>query len=197
MCKMRNVLALLLAGVLFAVVVVLFAEQGTGESAVSIRKSEAQTVLYTVYRGPYETIGKPISELYALAAQKKIKICGYLSLVYLNNPYYTSQNDTGQHCLTEIRIPVGEEAMQQAGSLGEMTDVKKLQSIEVAVMKKQIGQVDYEAIFRNLYEQIAKQGYRPADDAAEVFSGDMKSGDYTQMKSELIVPVRKIEQSKK
>jgi effector-binding domain-containing protein len=190
-------MAVSLGVMLAGLAVALFAEQGTGESDVSIRKSNAQTVLYTVYRGPYETIGKPISELYALAAQKNMKICGYPSLVYLNNPYYTSQNDTGQHCLTEIRIPVDEDAMQQAGTLGAMTDVKEMPSIEVAVMKKQIGQTDYKAIFRNLYEQIAKQGYRPADDVAEVFSGNAKSGDYTQMKSELIVPVRKIEQTKK
>jgi DNA gyrase inhibitor GyrI len=193
MSKARMCMAVSLGVMLAGLAVALFAEQGTGESDVSIRKSNAQTVLYTVYRGPYETIGKPISELYALAAQKNMKICGYPSLVYLNNPYYTSQNDTGQHCLTEIRIPVGEDTMQQAGTLGAMTDVKEMPSIEVAVMKKQIGQTDYKAIFRNLYEQIAKQGYRPADDVAEVFSGNAKSGDYTQMKSELIVPVRKIE----
>jgi DNA gyrase inhibitor GyrI len=185
-------LGILLAGL----AVDLLAEQGTGESDFSIRKSEAQTVLYTIYRGPYEAIGKPIGELYALAGQKKITPCGPVSLVYLNNPYYTTQENAGQHCLTEIRIPVGQEVMQQAGTLGAMTDVKKLQSIEVAVMKKQVGQMDYATFFRNLYGQIAKQGYRSADGPVEVFS-DMKVGsDYTQMKSEIIVPVVKIEQSK-
>ena len=194
MCKKRNVLVLLLLVVVAAVALELFAEQGTGESDFAIRKSEAQTVLYTVYRGPYEGIGKPIGELYALAAQKKIKICGPLSLVYLNNPYYTLQNDIGKHCLTEIRIPVGEEVLQEAETFGEMTDVKELKSIKIAVIQKNIGQMDYRAIFKSLYEQIARQGYRPADTATEVFLSNMASGDYdyTRIKSEIIVPVARI-----
>ncbi len=197
MSKMRNVLVLLLVVLLAVIAIKLFAEQTAGEPDFSMQKSEAQTVLYTVYRGPYEKVVKPIGELYALAAQKKIIPRGAISLVYLNNPYYTSQDNSGKHCLTEIRIPVSEEAMQQAVTLGEMTDVKKLRSIEVAVMKKQIEQKDYEAFFGKLYEQIAKKGYRPADNAIEIFKGDAMGGDYSRMKSEIMIPVVKIEQGRK
>jgi len=192
MSRIRKVSVILLTVVSVAVVVELFAEQGTEEPVFSIRKSETQIVLYTVYRGPYESIGKPIGELYALAAQKKIIPRGAVSLVYLNNPYYSSQDNSGKHCLTEIRIPVNEEAMQQAGTLGQMTDVKMLRPIEVAVMKKQTGSKDYEAFFSELYGQIVKAGYRPMDNAVETFSGNTMSGDYSRMTSQLLVPVAKI-----
>ncbi len=204
MNKTRVITAIGLGYVLAGLAIVLYAQQGSAEPDFSIRKSEQQTVLYTIYRGPYEAIGKPISDLYALAGREKMTPCGSLSLVYLNNPFHTSQDYTGQHCLTEIRIPVGQEAIQRAGTLGAMTDVKKLSSIEVAVMQKQVGQADYAAFFKNLYERIAKEGYRLADDAFEVFSGNMTGSDYTQMtgsdytqiKAEVMVPVIKIGQSK-
>jgi len=64
---MRNMLVLLLVVVVAAVTVELFAEQDSSNSDFSIKKSEAQTVLYTVYLGPYENVGKPIGELYGLA----------------------------------------------------------------------------------------------------------------------------------
>jgi DNA gyrase inhibitor GyrI len=188
-----KVFVILLAVLLVAVVVELFAEQGKEEPDFSIRKSEAQTVLYTVYRGPYESVGKPIGELFTLAAQKKIIPRGSVSLVYLNNPHQTIRDNPAQHCITEIRIPVNEEAMQQTGTLGQMTDVKMLRPVEVAVMKKQPGSKDYEAIFSKLYGQIAKAGYRPVDNAVETFSGNTASGDYSRMTSEILVPVVKLD----
>jgi effector-binding domain-containing protein len=197
MSKTKCLLVLLFVAVTIGIVVELFAGQPAEESAFSIRKLESQIVLYTVYRGPYGKIGKPIGELFVMAAQKRIIPRGPVSLVYLNNPYATSQDSTGKHCLTEIRIQVGEEAMQQAGTLGAMTDVKTLKPTEVAVVKKQIGQMSYDALFENLYERIAQEGYRPIDDAFEVFAGSMMSSDYSQAKSEIMVPVAKIEQVKK
>jgi effector-binding domain-containing protein len=72
-----------------------------------------------------------------------------------------------------------------------MTDIKTLKATEYAVMKKQLGQTDYEAFYRALYERIAKEGYHRTDNAIEVFSGNMMGVDYTQMKSEVMVPVAK------
>jgi effector-binding domain-containing protein len=187
MRKIKNVLMLLLVVIVAAVTVELFAEQSSGESDFSIKKSEAQTVLYTVYRGPYEKIGKSIGELYGLAMQKKIIPRGSVSLVYLNNPQNTSQ----EHLLTEIRIPVGDEALQQAGTLGEMTDVKKLPATDVAVMKKQLGQTDYAAFYGRFYARIVKEGYHATDNVAEVFIDSGMGGDYSRMKSEIMVPVAK------
>jgi effector-binding domain-containing protein len=187
MSKMRNVMVLLLVVMVSALTVELFAEQGSGESDFSIKKSAAQTVLYTVYRGPYEGIGSPVGELYATAMQKHIKPNGPIALVYLNNPQSTSR----EHYLVEIRIPVDANALQQAGSLGPMTDVKTLNATEYAVMKKQAGQRDYDAFYRTLYERITKEGYHRTDNAIEVFTENSMSGDYSQMKTETMVPVMK------
>ena len=187
MSKMRNMLVLLLVVIVAAVTVELFAGQDIGESVFSIKKSDTQTVLYTVYRGPYESIGKSIGELYALAIRKNIMPRGPLAMVYLNNP----QNTSREHFFTEIRIPVDPNALQQAGTLGPMTDIKTLKATEYAVMKKQPGQTDYEAFYRDLYGRIAKDGYRRTDNAVEVFTSAGMGADYSQMKTDVMVPVVK------
>ena len=166
----------------------ILAEKATDKSNITIRQLEPQTVLYTIYRGGYEGIGKAIGELYALATQKKIWPRGALSCVYLNNPQYISK----EHCLTEIRIPVAKEALKQAGTLGEMTDIKELRAMEVAVINKQGMQVNYSALFNELYDGISKMGYRGSDNEWETFAGKAKSMDYMNMKSEIMLPVEKI-----
>jgi effector-binding domain-containing protein len=187
MGKMKNMLVLLLVVIVAAVTVELFAEQSSGESDFSIKKSEAQTVLYTVYRGQYEKMGDAISKLYGLAGKKKIIPRGPVATVHLNNPQNTSQ----EHFLTEIRIPVGDEAMQYAGKLGEMTDIKTLQPMDVAVMKKQ-PKLDYSTFYRRFYERITKEGYRPTDGAITVFPSAGPASDYSELEAEISVPVSKI-----
>lgn len=184
---MRNMVVLLLVVMVSAITVELLAEQSNGNSDFSIKKSGAQTVLYTIYRGPYENVGKPIGELYGLAMQKNIRPRGSIAMVYLNNP----QNISREHVLVEIRIPVDPNALQQAGTLGPMTDIKTLKATEYAVMKKQLGQTDYAAIYRTLYGRIAKEGYHRTDNVVEVFTETGMGGDYSQMKSEIMVPVAK------
>lgn len=153
---------------------------------ISVRKMEAQTVLYTIYRGPYDGVGKPIGELYALAGKNQIVPKGPLSLVYLNSPAYISP----EHYLTEIRIPVGEEAGKLAGTLGAMTDVKSLRAHEVVAVEKAGGDRDYAGIYGRLYTWMAKNGYNPMDDAVEVFA-EAGGRSYDQAKSEIMVPVVK------
>jgi effector-binding domain-containing protein len=185
---MRNILVLILAGIVLAAFTVeLFAEaNGTG-SDFTIKKLEAQTVLYTVYRGPYEGIGSPVGELFGTAMQKNIKPNGPIALVYLNNPQGTSR----EHYLVEIRIPVDANALQQAGSLGPMTDIKTLNAATYAVMKRQAGDMDYEAFYHKLYDRITKEGYHRMDNAIEVFTDVGMGGNYSQMKTETMVPVIK------
>jgi len=161
------------------------AEEKAKEAAISVRKVEAQTVLYTIYRGPYEGVGKPIGELYALAGKNGIAPRGGPALVYLNNPALVSQ----EHLLTEIRIPVGEEAKKLAGTLGAMTDVKSVGPHEAAVIEKAGGDMDYAGIYARLYEWIGKNGYRSMDNASEVFKGGGRGGG--SMSSEIMVPVAK------
>ncbi len=166
----------------------LFAEQTTNKLNITIRQSQPQTVIYTVYRGSYEKIGLSIIKLFALAGQKGIYPRGQLSCVYLNNPGYVSS----EHLLTEIRIPVGEDALKLAGTLGEMTDVKALPAMEVAVAEKPVGLTDLSALYNDLYSWIAKQNYRTTENACEKFLSGGMSGNYAQMKSEIMIPVRKL-----
>jgi effector-binding domain-containing protein len=192
MPKIKKGPAILLTTVLIAVAVELPAGQQTAESDFSIRKSGKQTVLYTVYRGPYDSIGKPIGQLYTLAMKNNITPRGPASLVYLNNP----QNISPEHYLTEIRIPVAEDAIKHTGELGVMTDVKTLQPTDIAVMKKLPGQMDYGSLYNKFYQNIAEHGYRPTDNVIEVFTDNMMGGDYSRMKSEIMVPIVKIDSGK-
>jgi DNA gyrase inhibitor GyrI len=161
------------------------AEQTADKSNFTIRKLETQTVLYTIYRGQYQDIGKTIGDLYALAIKNQIWPRGSLTFVFLNNPQYVS----GEHCLVEIRIPVGQDALKLAGTLGEMTDVKTIKGIEAAVVNKPAGQTDYSSIFNNIYTWIAKQGYRAVDNACETFDTNSGVTDYTKITSEIMIPV--------
>jgi effector-binding domain-containing protein len=187
MCKTKNILVLLTVVIVAAVTVELLAVQGNSDSDFAIKKLDAQTVLYTVYRGPYESIGSAVGELYGLAARKKITPRGPIAMVYLNNP----QNTSREHYLVEIRIPVDANALQQAGSLGPMTDIKTLKATEYAVMKRQPGDMDYGAFYQTLYGRITKEGYHRTDNAIEVFTEVGMGGNYSQMKTETMVPVVK------
>jgi hypothetical protein len=164
------------------------AEQGKTEQAkISIRKVGDRTVLYTLYRGPYEKIGSSIGQLYATAGKSGIAPRGNLTLVYLNNAGYTSP----EHYLTEIRIPVDKDALKLAGTLGPMTDVKNLRAVEMAVLDKAAGDMDYPGIYARLYTWIGKNGHYPVDSAEESFFG-AASQDVEKMKSEVSVPVGRV-----
>lgn len=192
MSKAKVRFILLLAIVLVAIGVVgICAEQATNEPKITIRQLGSQTVLYSIYRGDYSKVGPAIGKLYALAGKSGIYPRGSLSCVYLNSPRYVSS----EHCLTEIRIPVGEEALKLAGTLGEMTDVKTMPAMEVAVVEKSMGETDYAAIFNRLYTWIAKQGYLATDDACETFLTNNERN-YALMKSEIMIPVKKLSVSK-
>lgn len=189
MSKLRVWSLLLLIMALIAISVVgISAESTADQSAFTVRKAEKQVVLYTIHRGSYDKVGETIGKLFALASQKGIAPRGQVSYVYLNNPQYVSS----EHWLTEIRIPVAEEALKLAGTLGEITDVKSLPAMELAVAVKPEGQADPGPIYDSLYTWIAKQGYRAVDNACETFLGGGMVVNYAQMKSEIMVPVKKI-----
>jgi effector-binding domain-containing protein len=181
-------LLLLVLGSTAIMTIGISAEQSADKSDITIRQLEPQTVLYTVYRGEYGKIGKAIGDLYALAMKNKILPRGSLYCVYLNNPQYVS----GEHYLVEVRVPVAEDALKLAGTLGEMTDVKTIKAMEVAVTKKSPGQTDHALVYNSLYLWIAKNGYIATDNACEIFTSDAWAMDYAQMKSEIMIPVKKI-----
>jgi len=173
------------------VTVALRAEQATGKSEIVIRQVKPQTVLYTIYRGDYDRVGQAIGSLYAQAVKNKIWPSGALQFAYLNNPDHVSK----EHWLTEIRIPVKEDALKLAGTLGEMTDVKKLPTMTMVVATKSAGQADAGPQYTNLGDWILKHGYMVDGGPCEKFLSNAKTGNYTQMKSEIMIPVKKISAS--
>jgi effector-binding domain-containing protein len=193
MSKVKVLSLILLAMVLLAVSAIeIFAEQAKEEPKITIRKLQQQTVLYTIYRGSYEKMGVAIGNLYALAGQKGVYPRGSMCCVYLNNPQYVSS----EHQLTEIRIPVGEEALKLAGTLGEMTEVKTVPAMDVAVAVKPEGVADSSTIYKNLGLWMYKKGYAATEGPMEIFLTNSEAGNYAQMKSEIMIPVEKLSQNK-
>ena len=178
---------------LMAVCVIhISAKPSTEKNGISIRKIKEEVVLYTIYRGGYDRIGPVMGKLYALAGKNRISPRGSVYYVYLNNPNLVSS----QHWLTEVRIPVSKDALKAAGTLGEMTDIKILPATEVAVAVKPEGQADPSDIYNRLYAWIFKQGYITSGSAREVFLTNAMSGNYTQMKTEIIIPIQKFSPAK-
>ena len=168
-------------------IVKVLAKSPTGKSSFVIRKVKEQVVLYTIHRGSYDKVGPVIGRLYGLAGKKGIIPRGSAYHVYLNNPRRVSS----EHWLTEIRIPVGKEALKFAGSLGEMTDIKNLPAVDMAVAVKPEGQADPGQIYSNLYRWILQEGYVVVDSAYEMFLTNAMSGNYEKMKTEIMIPVYK------
>jgi effector-binding domain-containing protein len=189
MKKLRaSPLLLSLAGLMVVSAAVISAKPPAEKPAFSIRKVEKQVVLYTIYRGSYDRTGPAVGRLFALAGRKGLRPRGPVSYVYLNNPKQVSS----EHWLTEIRIPVGKEALKLAGTLGEMTDVKALPAFEVAVAVKPEGQADPGLIYDRLYTWIYQQGYVVNQGPMEMFVTNVMGSNYTRMKSEIMVPVMKV-----
>jgi effector-binding domain-containing protein len=187
MGKLRTLLLLAAVCLIFVSIVEISATSAGGKSAFTLRRVEEQFVLYTIYRGNYDKAGPAIGKLYALAGSKGVRPIGPMSHVYLNNPRLV----TSQHWLTEIRIPVGKEALKLAGTLGEMTDVKALPAMEVVVAVKPKGQSDPAPIYEDLYRWILKEGYIAAEGPIETFLTNTETGNYAQMKTEIMFPVSK------
>jgi effector-binding domain-containing protein len=187
MGKMKVWFVLLLLVCLTITAVRICAESPKDQSAFTIREVEPQVVLYTIHRGSYEQAGKAIGKLYELAGRKGIPPCGWAFFVYLNNP----QNVSSEHWLTEIRIPVAKDALRLTGTLGKMTDVKELPAIKVAVAVKQIGQADPGYVYKNLGAWILKQNYIAVGSPCEKFLTNAATGNYADMKSEIMIPIRK------
>ena len=185
--------AVIMAVLIVIVAFCLAATEVSSKPKYEIRKVDQQAVLYTIYRGDYQNIGQPIGKLFALAGTKGIIPAGQVQFVYLNNPNYVSK----EHWLTEIRIPVGKEALKLAGTLGEITDIKVLPASEMIVAKKPKGQADPNSIYANMYKWIYENNHTGLDSPVEIILSGSMAGDYSQMESEIMMPVKKMEQPKK
>jgi len=189
MSKSRlSLLLLLVVGLGVASAIAVSVRRDRDESKIGIRKVGKDVVLYTIHRGHYKNTGPVVGKLFALAGRKGMLPRGPITYVYLNDPKYVSS----EHWLTEIRVPVGEEFLKLAGTLGEMTDVKAVPAVELAVAVKPAGQADPSAIYERLFTWIYEAGYVHIEDPMEIFLGNASGGDYAKMKSEIMVPVMKI-----
>jgi effector-binding domain-containing protein len=192
MSKLRTSLSLAAVGLMVVSIAGISATSAGSKPAFTIRKVDKQVVLYTIYRGSYDKVGPAIGKLFALAGNKGVRPIGAMSYVYLNNPKLV----TSQHWLTEIRIPVGKEALKLSGTLGEMTDVKALPAMEVLVAVKPKGQADPAPIYEELYRRVLKEGYLATEGSIETFLTNAETGNYAEMKTEIMIPVSRLPEDK-
>lgn len=151
---------------------------------VFIREIPQQTVLYTIYRGDYFKISDAIKELYALVNSKGIKLCGQVSTCCLNSPVSTDNS----HMLIEIQIPVENVAIELAGTLGAMTDIKILPPMKVAVAIKPEGCNDPTSIINGLFSWVNKKGYIVIGRMHQTIM-DGGKGSYHKLRTEFVLPV--------
>jgi DNA gyrase inhibitor GyrI len=182
------------AGVLAVIAVAgaILAESTPQDAPIEVRRLPECVVLYTIHRGPLDKVGATIGETIAAAAQKGVYPRGTISFMYLNNPATTPR----EHWLTEIRIPVAEDALKLAGTLGKFTDIKRLPGVEAVVAVKPEGQATAEPIRQRLYVWMHENGCMPAEGPSEIFLTNARAGDYSKMKSEIRMPLLRVAEPK-
>ena len=158
--------------------------ENENSNGITIRELPQQTVLYTIFRGRDNNISDSVNKLYSLAELKGLSPCGPLSTCCLSD----SGTAEDHHKLIEIQIPVESQAIELAGTLGDMTDVKVIPSMKVAVAVKPEGKNDPTEIIEDLFSWINKKGF--------VVKGRMKqnilnrgNGAYHTLKSEFLIPI--------
>ena len=179
---------------LLAVVVAggILAASKPEEIPIEVRTTPEQVVLYTIHRGPLGKVGSTIAELMTTAMQKDAYTSGPISFTYLTDFEAVSS----EHWLTEIRVPVAQETLSLAGTLGKFTDVKKLAGVEVAMTGKPEGLASPEPIYERLYTWIFENGYLPTEGPSEAFLTNAETQDYYRMKTEIMVPLRKVSKTR-
>ena len=179
------VLLLVTAALIFAATSMIAAESAGDKPACTTRQLEEQVVLYTIHRGGLDNISSVVMNLFGLATEKGVFPDGPVTFAYLNDFTRTSS----EHWLIEIRLPVDKSALKLAGTLGKMTDIKTLSSVKVAVAVKPEGVADPLPVYERLYNWMHKQRYTPTSGPQETFLTNAESGDYSRMKTEIMVPL--------
>lgn len=178
--------------VLAGIAGVILAQSKQTQDFIEVRKTKESVVLYTIHRGSFDKVGPAIGETIAAAAHKGVYPKGAIYFAYLNNPAMVSN----EHWLTEIRIPVSDDALKLAGTLGQFTDVKRLPSMEMAVVIKPEGMATPEPVYQKLHAWMLQNGYMPTERPSEIFLTNGQSGDYSKIRSEILVPVTRVAESK-
>jgi effector-binding domain-containing protein len=181
---------LLAALAAFAGILTVCGQDEAPKPGVEVRQEAEQVVAYTVFRGNYDKIGPAIGQLFMKLGQNGITPQGRITFVYLNSAAITEPD----HLLTEVRIPVGEEALEKAGTLGDFTDVKSVPALEYAVIRKEPGMGDPMGLRKALYAWVRENDYQTLDNCCERFLDPTPATDYIQMNNEIMVPVAKVEE---
>lgn len=179
------VLLLVTAALIFAATSMIAAESAGDKPTCTIRQVEEQVVFYTIHRGGLDNIPSVVMNLFNLAIEKGVYPDGPITFAYLNDFTRTSS----EHWLIEIRLPVDKSALKLSGTLGKMTDVKTLSPVKMAVAVKPEGMADPRPVYERLYSWMAKQGHTPTSGPQETFLTNAESGDYAQMKTEIMVAI--------
>ena len=183
----KILLCLTVIAVCTGIVITVRAQDGTGP--VTLKTEVSRTVLYTVARGHYAQVGKTIKELYAVGREKEMESDGGdLRIVYLNNPHQTAP----EHWLYEVQIPVQEQALMHAGTLGEMMDVKRLPEMKVATIRRPEIMADPTEYIAKVYDWISTQNVRPIDNPIDLTVNSNLYPDFSQMQSEIMIPIEEL-----
>lgn len=183
--RYRSILTVLLALLLVAA----YATESTSLAKITVRDLEPHTILYTIHRGSYRGLGQAYGKLYGLAGAKGLRLTGEGLTVHLNNARKTPE----AHLLTEVRLAVPESALNLAGTLGSMTDIKSVPAMQVAVAVKPAGTASPKQHIKTLYHWIYQNGYTVIDAPMQRVIKGAQTHDYTQMEVELLVPIAKPE----
>ena len=179
------VLLLVTAALIFAATSMIAAESAGDKPACTIRQLEEQVVFYTIHRGGLDKIASVVMNLFNLAIEKGAYPDGPITFAYLNDFTRTSS----EHWLIEIRLPVDKSALKLSGTLGKMTDVKTLAPVKVATTIKPEGMANPRSAYERLYTWMLKHDHMPTSGPQEKFLTNAESGDYSQMKTEIMVPI--------
>lgn len=174
---------LVTAALIFAATSMISAESASDRPACTTRRLEEQVVLYTIHRGGLDNIALVVMNLLNLASEKGIQPDGPITFAYLND--FTRASS--EHWLIEIRLPVDKSALKLSGTLGKMTDVKTLSPVKMAVAVKPEGMADPRPVYERLYTWMHKQRHMPTSGPQETFLTNAESGDYSRMKTEIMV----------
>ena len=84
-----------------------------------------------------------------------------------------------------------------AGTLGAFTDIKTVKTHEAVVIIRPAGVADPTALHKALIDWMDRQGYAVTGGPCERFLTGGEGGDYSKMKTEIMIPVRKMPQTTK
>jgi hypothetical protein len=164
------------------------------------RTEPAHAVLYSVHRGPYQTLGQTFRKLLKLARTRRIVPTGADGIaVYLKSDDAAEEADL----LTCVQIPVSMDALRQKGRLQKIacamklgtTDVKLVPERVVFFATKEMGNNDPGDLYGRLQAMIQSQAQGaltcPPEQRFPDASRIPDSCELSDLTTELMVPLQR------